>query len=207
MKYLDNIQEVAQLQPDYLGFIFYEKSARNNLDVVPTLSDAIQKIGVFVDASIDFIVEKVSKHQLQGVQLHGSESTEYCQKLKSELNSLGINIKIIKVFSVKNQFDFSVLATYEMVVDYFLFDTKGALPGGNGYTFNWEILEDYPSEKPFILSGGIGIEHLEKIKNIPASLPIHAIDINSKFEIEPGLKNIELLKEFITKYKDERLRK
>ncbi|MCM5661636.1 phosphoribosylanthranilate isomerase [Galbibacter mesophilus] len=197
MKFLDNIEAVAKLQPDYLGFIFYEKSARFNEDNVPNLPAGIQKIGVFVDAEIDFVLEKVKNHQLHGIQLHGNESPEYCRQLKNKLNSLETGIKIIKVFSIKDEFDFSVLNPFETVVDFYLFDTKGKLPGGNGYTFNWEVLKNYPSEKPFFLSGGIGMEELEKLKSLDSNLPIHAIDVNSKFELEPGLKNVELLKEFI----------
>ncbi len=194
MKYRENIEAVAALQPDYLGFIFYEKSSRNNEDVVPELPKGIKKIGVFVNASISFIAEKVAMHNLDGVQLHGEESPEFCKDLRKQVSQ---KIIIIKVFSIKEEFDFTVLNNYEAFVDYFLFDTKGKLPGGNGYTFNWEVLHDYPSKKPFFLSGGIGIDHLEKIKNINPSLPIHAIDVNSKFELKPGLKNIELLTEFI----------
>ena len=103
------------------------------------------------------------------------------------------------MFSIKDTFDFSVLEPYEEVCDYFLFDTKGKLPGGNGYTFNWSVLEQYPSTKPYFLSGGIGLDQVENLKQFQesnASKYCYAIDINSKFEIEPGLKNIKLLKEF-----------
>ncbi|WP_456867674.1 phosphoribosylanthranilate isomerase [Galbibacter sp. BG1] len=199
MKYEDNIRTIAGLQPDYLGFIFYEKSARFNEDVIPELPKNIKKIGVFVNATIDYIIEKVNQHHLNGVQLHGDESVEFCQNLKKELPHKTI---IIKVFSIKDEFDFSILSPYEKIADYYLFDTKGKLPGGNGYTFNWEVLKNYPSEKPFFLSGGIGTEHIEKIKHINPNLPIHAIDVNSKFEVEPGLKNAAQLKDFISRYKN-----
>jgi phosphoribosylanthranilate isomerase len=108
-------------------------------------------------------------------------------------------MEIIKVFSIKDNFDFSVLKDYEAVCDYFLFDTKGKLPGGNGYTFDWSVLENYPSTKPFFLSGGIGLESVEKLKefmNSPASKYCYAIDVNSKFELEPGRKDITTLKVF-----------
>jgi phosphoribosylanthranilate isomerase len=108
-------------------------------------------------------------------------------------------VKVIKVFSIKDTFDFSVLKPYEDVCDFFLFDTKGKLPGGNGYTFNWDILKKYPSTKPYFLSGGIGLDQIENLKEFQkndASKYCYAIDVNSKFEIKPGLKNIELLKEF-----------
>ncbi|QLE01663.1 phosphoribosylanthranilate isomerase [Galbibacter sp. BG1] len=215
MKYRENIEAVAALQPDYLGFIFYENSARNNEDTVPTLPSNIHKVGVFVDAEIDFVVEKVKKHQLNAIQLHGKESAEYCKELRNRIMTpeTGLkenkttsheetkNIKIVKVFSIKDEFDFGRLQPFEDTVDFFLFDTKGKLPGGNGYSFNWEVLKNYPSNKPFFLSGGIGMEHLEKIKNMNLELPIHAIDVNSKFELEPGLKNVELLQNFVKDFR------
>lgn len=191
MKYPDNILEVSELLPDYMGFIFWEKSSRFFDGEIPNLPKSIQKVGVFVNASFDEIVSKIKKHHLDLIQLHGNESVELCMDLKKE------NIQIIKVFSVNDDFDFKVLEPYEAVCDYFLFDTKGKLPGGNGIVFDWKVLETYPSTKPFFLSGGIGIEEIASVKQLlKTNLPIHAIDINSKFEIEPGLKNIELLKEF-----------
>ena len=194
MKYQDNIQEVATLQPDYLGFIFYEQSARHfDAHCIPEISNTIKKTGVFVDADLDFVIKKISKHNLKAVQLHGNETPEYCKQLR------GKNIEIIKVFSIKNEFDFSVLKLYDDIVDYFLFDTKGKLPGGNGYVFDWTILNNYPSTTPFFLSGGIGlsqIDDINKFQKSEASKYCYALDVNSKFEIEPGLKNIEDLKKF-----------
>ena len=189
MKYPENILEVGQLLPDYLGFIFYEKSSRYFDGEIPKIPISIKKVGVFVNASLEEIISKIKKYDLDLIQLHGNESPEFCQNLKKE------KIIIIKVFSVDDDFDFNLLEKYEQVCDYYLFDTKGQLHGGNGITFNWQILEKYKSEKPLFLSGGIGIEEIEKIKNL--HLPIYAIDVNSKFEIEPGLKNIELLKNII----------
>ena len=194
MKYQDNIQEVATLQPDYLGFIFYEQSARHfDAHCIPEISNTIKKTGVFVDADLDFVIKKISKHNLKAVQLHGNEAPEYCKQLR------GKNIEIIKVFSIKNEFDFSILKSYDDIVDYFLFDTKGKLPGGNGYVFDWTILNNYPSTTPFFLSGGIGlsqIDDINKFQKSEASKYCYALDVNSKFEIEPGLKNIEDLKKF-----------
>ncbi len=191
MKY--NITEVAELQPDYLGFIFYEKSPRNFEDTIPELPKDIKKVGVFVDEKIEVIVAKIDTYKLDAIQLHGHESPEICRLLKSTKK------EIIKVFSIKDEFDFSVLSNYKDVCDYFLFDTKGKLPGGNGYTFNWDVLKDYPFTKPYFLSGGIGLNEIEKIKTFkesPASKYCYALDVNSKFEIEPGLKDIELLENF-----------
>ena len=193
MKYQDNISEVATLQPDYLGFIFHDQSPRNFENTIPEISETIKKVGIFVDEKIEFISRQIEKHQLSVIQLHGHESPEMCQLLKST------NAKVIKVFSIKDEFDFSVLTPYEDVCDYFLFDTKGKLPGGNGYAFNWNVLKQYPSTKPFFLSGGIGLDQIDKLSEFldsKASTYCYAVDVNSKFEIEPGLKNVEDLKRF-----------
>ena len=189
MKYPENILEVSQLLPDYLGFIFYEKSSRFFDGEIPEIPKSIKKVGVFVNARLMEINGKIKKYNLDVIQLHGNETPEFIKNLKQK------NIEIIKVFSVDDDFDFSELEPFENVCDYFLFDTKGKLHGGNGITFNWQILEKYKSKKPLFLSGGIGIDEIEKIKTL--KLPICAIDVNSKFEIEPGLKNKELLQQFI----------
>ncbi|WP_310379878.1 phosphoribosylanthranilate isomerase [Flavobacterium sp.] len=193
MKYTDNILEVGSLLPDYMGFIFWEKSARYFDGIIPSLPKSIKKTGVFVNENKEEILKKITKHDLQAIQLHGQESVEFCKDLKSKIES---DIEIIKVFSVNEAFDFEVLKPFETVSDYFLFDTKGKLPGGNGTTFDWKVLENYPSSKPFFLSGGIGIEEMEQVKQVlKSNLPIYAIDINSKFEIEPGLKNVQLCRD------------
>ena len=194
MKYQDNINQVAALQPNYLGFIFYEKSSRYFNDNIPKISNSIKKIGVFVDADLNEVIEKINKYNLQAVQLHGNESPEFCKSLQSK------DVEIIKVFSIKDEFNFAVLKPYETVCDYYLFDTKGKLPGGNGYTFNWSVLNNYPSTKPFFLSGGIGLEEMESVLSFllkQESRYCYAIDVNSKFEIEPGLKNIKKLDNFM----------
>ncbi|MDI5949721.1 phosphoribosylanthranilate isomerase [Flavobacterium yafengii] len=190
MKYPDNILEVGSLLPDYMGFIFWEKSARYFDGMIPDLPKSIKKVGVFVNATQDEILEKIIKYDLQAIQLHGQESVEFCLDLKDKIDN---SIEIIKVFSVDDSFDFELLKPFEVVCDYFLFDTKGKLPGGNGTTFDWKVLEKYPSSKPFFLSGGIGINEMDAVNEIlKTNLPLYAIDVNSKFEIEPGLKNIEL---------------
>lgn len=195
MKYPDNIVEIGALLPDYMGFIFWEKSARYFDGTMPDLPKSIKKVGVFVNESNEVILAKAQKYNLQAIQLHGQESVAFCSDLKSKIDA---SIEIIKVFSVSDSFDFEVLKAFETVCDYFLFDTKGKLPGGNGTTFDWKVLENYPSTKPFFLSGGIGIEEIKSIQEISkTNLPIYAIDINSKFEIESGLKNEEKLKRFI----------
>ena len=200
MKYQENITLVAALQPDYLGFIFYEKSSRFFSGVIPELPEAIKKVGVFVDASLEFILDKIETHQLDIIQLHGQETPEFCNELRhAKLDSASHPVEIIKVFSIKDHFDFSVLQPYENVCDYFLFDTKGELPGGNGYTFNWDVLKNYPSATPYFLSGGIGLDEVDIIQSFlqkKESKYCYAIDVNSKFEIKPGLKDIKELEKF-----------
>lgn len=146
MKHVENINAVAALQPDYMGFIFYEKSPRNFTGKIPAIDEAIKKTGVFVNAPISFVIDKVKEHGFKAVQLHGSESVAYCQ----ELTSYDLDIELFKVFSIKDEFDFSVLKNFEPFVNYFLFDTKGKEKGGNGYTFDWSVLKQYPSNKSFI---------------------------------------------------------
>jgi len=194
MKYPDNILEVGSLLPDYMGFIFWEQSARYFDGEMPILPKSIKKTGVFVNASQEEITAKVTQYDLQAVQLHGQESVAFCKELKEHF---GNAIEIIKVFSVDSAFDFDQLKPFETFCDYFLFDTKGKLPGGNGTTFDWKVLENYGSKKPFFLSGGIGVDEIELVNEIlKTDLPLFAIDLNSKFEIEPGLKNTKLLSSF-----------
>ncbi|MQP53211.1 MULTISPECIES: phosphoribosylanthranilate isomerase [unclassified Flavobacterium] len=193
MKYPENIQDISTLHPDYLGFIFWEKSSRYmNLETIPEIPKSIKKVGVFVNSSIQEIISKVKQYELDVVQLHGNESASFCTEIKH------LNVEIIKVFSIGTNFDFSVLEKFLPMVDYFLFDTKGKLPGGNGVTFDWNLLEKYPFDKPFFLSGGIGINEWEAIKAFQKTKVAEkciAIDVNSQFETKPGLKNkIELEK-------------
>lgn len=190
-----NTTAVAALKPDYLGFIFWEPSKRYFEGKMPSIPHSVKKVGVFVDASILEITEKVETYGLLLVQLHGKETPAFCDELKKVLPQL----KIIKVFSIKDNFDFEQLKYFEDVCDYYLFDTKGKLPGGNGYRFNWKVLKNYPSTKPYFLSGGIGLEEMESIKSFmkrPESQYCEVIDVNSRFEDMPGLKNIEKLRKF-----------
>ena len=226
MKYQENILVVAKLQPDYLGFIFHKNSPRYFENIIPKIPNTIKKVGVFVDAELNDINDKINKYDLQAIQLHGKETPEFCRKLKEifhferpdsyrdekshqefpaevylERSRKAGMTEIIKVFSIKDTFNFDDLKPYENVCDYFLFDTKGKLPGGNGYAFNWNVLKNYPSTKPFFLSGGIGLEQIESVLSFlkrPESKYCYAVDVNSKFEIKPGLKNIEQLDEFKT---------
>lgn len=199
MKYEDNIRAIAELQPDYMGFIFYEKSKRNFENQIPELSEGIKKTGVVVNMPVAQITRKIDQHNLQAIQLHGDESVDEIKELRSKKP----NIEILKVFGIKDEFDFTILEKYADEVDYFLFDTKGRERGGNGVKFDWSVLKKYHLEKPFFLSGGISPDDIDAIKEITQSgLPVYGVDINSKFEIEPGLKNTEAVKGFKTNLKD-----
>ena len=201
MKFPENIQEIANLEPDFLGFIFYENSVRNYINnTIISIPKPIKKVGVFVNERQEKIIKTIQKYGLDIIQLHGSETKSYCLEFKSQLKQNQLHTKIIKSFSVDDYFVFQTLNDYQMV-DYFLFDTKGKLPGGNGTKFNWEILERYSLEKPYFLSGGIGLEDVETIQEFlktPASKYCFALDVNSQFEIEAGLKNKEKLEQFKT---------
>lgn len=198
-----HIAGVAGLQPDYLGFIFWEGSPRYFDGVLPDLPPQVKKVGVFVDAGIPFILHKIRQYGLGLIQLHGNESPGFCHELRKAILA-GIKgdnmIRIIKVFSIKDTFDFQLLTPYEEACDYYLFDTRGKLPGGNGYAFDWQVLRDYPSGKPYFLSGGISPADLPQLDDFlkrPEAQKCHAIDVNSRFELQPGLKNTELLSAFI----------
>lgn len=194
LKYKNNIAELVQLPIDYIGFIFYKKSQRyigNNIDLdfVSTLPKHIKKVGVFVNESIYSILSLIAKYNLDIVQLHGDESPEICTKLNTKVN-------VIKSFQLHANFDFKQLESYAAVVDYFLFDNKTKHYGGSGKVFNWQLLNKYNYKIPFFLSGGISQEHIKDLKQLNISQLV-ALDINSKFETEPGLKDHEKIKQFI----------
>jgi len=195
MRDAENIRALAGLLPDYIGFIFYEGSPRFadgvlEKDTIQSMPESIEKVGVFVDSEFDYIDDILSNYGIKTVQLHGDESADYC----SALNEKGYTV--IKAFSIHDQFDFSTLIDYVPHCDYFLFDTKGENPGGNSISFDWKLLEQYKGSTPFFLSGGIRPDDIEAILKIQG-LNLHAIDVNSKFEIEPGLKDISKLALFL----------
>ena len=196
LKHPENIKAVTALQPDYMGFIFYEKSPRLISDVsaelIKYIPSEIKTVGVFVNEELEKVKDKVNTLKLKAVQLHGSESTEYCAALKSSFPAL----EVIKAFGIDEDFDFSGLEAYLNVVDYFLFDTKTKTHGGSGKTFDWSVLDRYTYTKPYFLSGGIDLEHAPAIKEINDER-LYALDINSRFEIEPCLKDAEKIKQFI----------
>jgi phosphoribosylanthranilate isomerase len=185
MRDSDNIREVAALSPDYLGFIFYPKSPRfvgDEFKSPASLPSSITRVGVFVNESTQFILMKSKSAGFTVVQLHGNESPDQAAALKDA------GLQIIKVFSVGDDFNFAVTKPYESSSDYFLFDTKGKLFGGNAKTFNWSILNQYDQQVPFFLSGGLSAENLQGIKDLQ-HMNLHALDLNSGVELMPGLKD------------------
>lgn len=197
-----NAEAVGSLKPDYLGFIFWEPSARYFEGPLPDLDPSIKKAGVFVDAAIAEVVLRTFEYDLQAIQLHGNESPDYCQELKELLKGENSEIpEIIKAFAIDDGFDFDRLAAYAEVCDYYLFDTRSDLPGGSGKKFNWKLLRDYTAGKPFFLSGGIGPDDIDAIQDFldqSGAAYCYGIDLNSKFEKEPGLKDIKSLEKFIS---------
>jgi len=182
-----NSEQVANLNGvGYTGFIFYEGSKRFT---ETTLATAKQKVGVFVTASLEYIKEQVIKHNLDVVQLHGNESPEFIRQLPKD-------IKIIKAFGIANEADLEATQLYEGLVDYFLFDTKSESHGGTGTTFNWQILDAYKGSTPFLLSGGIGIESAEKLKQFTHP-QLAGYDLNSRFELSPKVKDPGKIATFI----------
>ena len=193
-----NIEQVAQLGVDMMGFIFYPKSPRY-VSYVLARSDADRKVcrgGVFVNDSIPEILDKIHSFSLNAVQMHGNESRELCEQLR-EANG---DIKIIKAISVSNAGDIQKYKEYVGAVNYFLFDTKCKTVGGSGQQFDWQVLDEYDGDVPFLLSGGIGPEDAFRIRTFHHSQCV-GIDLNSRFEIEPGVKDVEKLNKFLNEIK------
>lgn len=191
----ENLQQIVALEPDYLGFIFYPKSKRYVLphlveEDFKSVPSSIKKIGVFVNESSSNIQGYVEKYNLDGIQFHGDETPEEVAVFKNA------GLEIFKAFGLNDDFNFSQLEKYEEVVDHFLFDTQSPQYGGTGIQFNWKILENFTSQKSFLLSGGIGIEELEEVLTL-SNWPIHAVDLNSRLEISPGMKDIDKVKNAI----------
>lgn len=193
MTQLENIEQIEGLQPAYLGFIFYDKSPRNvSLNELPPKQNA-KRVGVFVNANISTIEQKIEAFSLDVIQLHGDESPLFCKQLKQAQP----NAIIWKAFGIKDTFNFAGLRDFEPYIDAFLFDTKTQLRGGSGKVFDWRILNNYSLKTPIVISGGIGLEQIKALKELlQTELPITTIDLNSKFEVTPGIKNYDLLKQF-----------
>lgn len=192
MREANNIEELGALPIDYVGFIFYPKSPRYVAQRPScTLPSSIQKVGVFVNATKEEILNKVKDFDLQVVQLHGNESPEFC----AQIGQAGLCT--FKAFGIDEDFDWAAGAPYIGKVDYFLFDTKSKHYGGTGLSFDWEVLKSYPYHTPYWLSGGLSTDNLVEACRFEDER-LYGFDLNSKFEIEPGIKNIDLLTQAIT---------
>ena len=200
MRESENMRALAKLPVDMMGLIFYEKSPRyvNEQDAgrINALSLTIPKAGVFVDASPDVILNKVERFQLQLVQLHGKESPDFCRALRSN------GIRIIKAFQMTTIEDLKICALYEGCCDYFLFDAKTPKYGGSGNKFNWEILSAYTGTTPFFLSGGIAPRDAEIIRRLDFP-QLFAVDLNSRFETSPGIKDMDSISMFLSGMREE----
>ena len=189
----DNVKAVAELHPDYMGFIFYKNSPRYVGDSfsLPDVYDVSASVGVFVNESKGEILNRLQSIKSNIAQLHGTERPSLCDELRSR------GVEVVKVFSVDDDFDFEATKQYEDVSDYFLFDTKGKLHGGNAKTFNWIKLAEYDQKVPFFLSGGLNSDNLKQIR-ILDDMNLYALDLNSGVEDAPGLKNIDKIKSVIS---------
>ena len=212
MRDAQNIREVSQLGVDMIGMIFYPKSPRyvemqsSHAGIIPDYvkediniksAKSPARVGVFVDDMVQNIVTRVVNYRLDYVQLHGNEPREMCENLRLTLDpDIRPGIKIIKAISVSDASDIQKYKEYVGAVDLFLFDTKCKTVGGSGQQFDWQVLEQYDGEVPFLLSGGIGPEDASRLHAFHHPKCI-GIDLNSRFEIEPGVKDVEKLKEFL----------
>ena len=192
MRDAENNREVEALGIDLMGFIFWPKSSRYVCERPAYLPTQCKRVGVFVDEDAETIKQIADDYALDIIQLHGHESPEQI----SHLSPLTSHLSVIKAFNIATTEDLDATKPYEGLVDYFLFDTKAQLPGGSGQQFDWSVLADYVGETPFLLSGGIGPDDAERVKafNHPKCV---GIDLNSKFEVEPALKDIQKLKTFL----------
>ena len=197
MRDADNIRAVSELRIDWMGFIFWAPSSRYVSEKPTFLPTRQKRVGVFVDARIEEVKSKADEYALDLIQLHGSESPAFCERLKANSRQ-----QLIKAFNIAIQEDLQQTSPYEGLVDYFLFDTKAKMVGGNGTQFDWSVLSAYQGNTPFLLSGGIGPDDAEKVRNFHHP-QLAGIDLNSRFELSPALKDIEKLKQFITEYNEQ----
>jgi phosphoribosylanthranilate isomerase len=199
MKYVENIRATAAIHPDYMGFIFYPPSPRyvDDLDpaVVKQLPNTICKVGVFVNESIETMIETTFKYHLNAVQLHGDESPSICETLRKE------GLQVIKAFRIATTSDLQAAALYQNTCDFLLFDTKTVLFGGSGKKYPWNILQSYTGHVPFFLSGGIGTDDMGRLQTFHHPL-LYAVDVNSRFETSPGQKDVSALNHFINQLKN-----
>ena len=190
-----NIRRLIKLDIDIIGMIFYDKSPRfikkkPDIDFIGT----IKKAGVFVNAKTEYIKKKAGEYSLDIIQLHGNESPEMCSSLKNE------GFEVFKAFGIDKNFDFNQTQHYEKYCSFFVFDTKTGNYGGSGRKYNWDLLDNYKGETPFLLSGGLSPQDINTLLMFKHP-HFGGIDLNSGFELQPGIKNIELLQDFINKFR------
>jgi phosphoribosylanthranilate isomerase len=199
----ENIRDVAALHPDYIGFIFYPKSKRYvNPAATPeslAIGKSIKKVGVFVNEEIGKMVDTVNQCALDMIQLHGDETPDQCESIRHALPS---ETCIIKAVSVKSEDDVLRCRQYDDVCDYILTDTYTPAYGGSGMSFDHAWLKHYDSKLPLFVSGGIGLDEIDMLLQLARSIPIHAIDMNSRLEISPGLKDTALVKSVFHKIRN-----
>ena len=194
MREPSNIKNVLSLQPEFMGFIFYEKSPRFVEEFPSDINfGSTKKIGVFVNETIENITKAIANYKLDGVQLHGDERPEFCAQLINECF-------VIKAFGIANANDLEQVGEYEGFIDFALFDTKSAQRGGTGKQFDWSILNAYQGKTPFLLSGGISPDDVEALQQISHPRFV-GVDVNSRFELEPAVKHVEQLQQFIQDFK------
>jgi phosphoribosylanthranilate isomerase len=186
----ENIHAIAAMKPDYMGFIFYKPSPRyvgDNFSMPEGIDQSIRKTGVFVNGKTEDIVRTARKNHLDAIQLHGDETANDAAALRSE------GLTVIKVFRVGRDFSMKTLATYDGAADFFMFDTRGKLFGGNARKFDWTILESYLLDTPLFLSGGLSPEDVLTVGQLTCP-GIAAVDLNSGVELAPGLKDPQKVK-------------
>lgn len=194
MKHLGNIRQVAALSPDWMGFIFYSKSSRYfglpEPRVMAGVPEQIKRVGVFVNEKYERILDIVERYGISMIQLHGDETPELCRKLRER------GFQVMKALGIQETQDFEQAIPYGAECDFLLFDTKSDCHGGTGRTFDWGLLDSYRGTCPFLLSGGIGPEVLQALKDVKHPY-LAGIDLNSRFEIAPGYKDVALLSCFL----------
>ena len=198
MRDAENIKAVDELHPDFMGFIFYPASSRFIAPGTVLPDTKARRVAVFVNASMDEIIKTTREHGIPAVQLHGNETPLFC----AELTDLGY--QVIKAFRIDESTDVNEIEPYKGLCAYLLYDTKAKAIGGTGMKFDWGILSKLDDFGPFLLSGGIGPDDFDTIKQLNLTNMV-GIDLNSKFETGPALKNVDLLFNFIQKFKQTNL--
>ena len=194
MRDSENIRNIEQTGIDWMGFIFYPASPRYVSERPEYLPKKVKRVGVFVNENIKDILSLINQYKLNYIQLHGNESPDFCRTLET------FGFQTIKAFSISTAEDFQATVPYSGCCTYFLFDTKSPAHGGSGQKFDWNLLNSYHGNTPFLLSGGIGVEDIDKLRTINNKHLI-GFDLNSRFELTPGIKRVDLVRKFVEQIK------